>query len=364
MTDEIDRREFLGLAGRAAAMGFATSFAGCTAVAGPKGDSSTKPKRGKGKSRKLTALVYDPVFKKHDTGRGHPESPARLDAITRALADKRFKGRLLPLKPREATRERIVTCHAGEYYKLVKDRVAAGKSGLGFADTPVGKDSFAAAVKAVGAGLVAVDAVFEGKAKNAFCAVRPPGHHALKAKGMGFCIFSNLALAAKYAQAKHKIKRVLIADWDVHHGNGTQEMFYQDNSVFFFSTHQSDWYPFTGPATDTGKGKGKGFTLNCPLPAGSGRKQIVGAFKDKLVPAADKFKPELVLISAGFDSRKGDRLGRFVLTDADFAELTGIMLDIAKRHAGGRLVSMLEGGYNLKGLASATAAHVDALAGA
>ena len=362
MGDDVDRREFLKWVTGAAMAAFVSSLTGDAAAAGP--TTGKAPRKAKGKGKKLTALLYDPVFKKHDTGRGHPESPARLDAIMKALGDKRFKGLLLRLEPRAATQERILACHARDYYRLVKGRIAAGRSSLGFADTPVGKDSFAAAVKAVGAALVAVDAVFDGRAKNAFCAARPPGHHAGKAQGMGFCIFNNVALAARYAQKKHKVKRVLIADWDVHHGNGTQAMFYEDETVFFFSTHQWPWYPGTGPAAETGKGKGKGFTLNCPLPAGAGRKQIVGAFKGKLVPAADRFKPELVLISAGFDSRKGDPLGRFMLTDDDFAELTRVMLDIARRHAGGRLVSLLEGGYDLKGLASAAAAHVHALAGA
>jgi acetoin utilization deacetylase AcuC-like enzyme len=174
-------------------------------------------------------------------------------------------------------------------------------------------------------------------------------------------VFNNVAVAARYAQAKHKIGKVLIVDWDVHHGNGTQDAFYEDGSVLFFSTHQSPWYPGTGPADETGAGKGLGLTINCPLPAGTGRKDIFAAFTDKLLPAAAKFKPEMVFISAGFDSREGDPLGQFRLADADFADLTKIMLQVAKDHAGGRLVSVLEGGYNLEGLASAATAHVRAL---
>ena len=313
--------------------------------------------------KKLTALLSDPIYRKHDTGPGHPEAPARMDVIGRALEDKRFEGRLLRLAPRAATEEEVLACHAREYYQLVQKRISAGAASLGFADTPVGKHSFAAALKAAGAALTAVDAVFDGRARNAFCAVRPPGHHALPARGMGFCIFNNVALAARYAQKAHKIRRVLIADWDVHHGNGTQAMFYEDDSVFFFSTHQSHWYPGTGDATERGAGKGKGFTLNCPFPAGAGGKEIIGAFTDRLAPAAAKFRPELVLISAGFDSRAGDPLGRFRLTDEDFATLTRVMQAIADEHAGGRLVSLLEGGYDLAGLGRATAAHVDALAG-
>ncbi|HYM12699.1 MAG TPA: histone deacetylase, partial [Bryobacterales bacterium] len=219
------------------------------------------------------------------------------------------------------------------------------------------------ALYAVGGVLNAVDAVMAGQARNAFCVVRPPGHHARPDQGMGFCVFNNVAIAARHAQHQHGVERVLIADWDVHHGNGTQDIFYSDGSVLFFSTHQHPWYPGTGRAEETGMGKGKGATINCPFPAGSGRREILGAFREKLVPAAEAFKPGLVLLSAGFDSRLGDPLGLFTLNDEDFAELTKLMLELAAKHAGGRLVSVLEGGYNLSGLASAATAHVKALLG-
>ena len=228
----------------------------------------------------------------------------------------------------------------------MKSQPAAHEHSTG--DTSVGPRTWDVALKAVGGVLNAVDAVVSRKAANAFCAVRPPGHHARPAQGMGFCVFNNIALAARYAQRKHGIERVLIADWDVHHGNGTQDIFYEDGSVFFFSVHQSPWYPGTGRADETGAGKGANCTMNCPFPAGSGREQILGVFRNKLKPAADAFKPDLVMISAGFDSRKDDPLGQFTLADEDFAELTSLLLEVADKYAGGRLVSVLEGGYSLR----------------
>jgi acetoin utilization deacetylase AcuC-like enzyme len=200
-----------------------------------------------------------------------------------------------------------------------------------------------------------------GLSKTAFALVRPPGHHANAAAGRGFCVLNNVAVAARYAQRRLGVQRVLIVDWDVHHGNGTQEIFYGDGSVFFFSTHQSPWYPGTGRASETGEGEGIGATLNCPLPAGSGRTEVFACFEKKLVPAMQKFRPELVLISAGFDSRKGDPLGRFELEDADFADLTRLVREIADKSAEGRVVSLLEGGYSLEGLAAGVSAHVRAL---
>jgi acetoin utilization deacetylase AcuC-like enzyme len=232
---------------------------------------------------------------------------------------------------------------------------------LSTGDTHIGPRSYDVAVKAAGGVLNAVDAVAAHKSKNAFCVVRPPGHHATADRGMGFCLFNNIAIAARYAQKKHGVARALIVDWDVHHGNGTQDIFYTDGSVFYFSTHQSPWYPGTGAADETGEGAGAGKTLNVPCPAGTGRNEILDAFQHKLLPAARAFKPELTLISAGFDSRLGDPLGQFTLVDHDFADLTRILLEIADQFSGGRLISVLEGGYNLSGLGSAAAAHVGAL---
>ncbi len=373
MSDEpaIERRDFLKLAGGATAAALGSSVLGACADATaaearptpkPATKPATKPAGAATGPAPRTALVYDAAYKKHVTGPGHPERPERLDAIMAALGDKALAPLLVRVPARAATDAEIAACHSREYLALVRREVAAGRAMLSTGDANIGKDSLDAALRAAGGAIAAVDAVFDGRAKNAFCAVRPPGHHATPSRGMGFCVFNNAAVAARHAQRKHKVARVLIVDWDVHHGNGTQEIFYEDGSVFYFSTHQSPWYPGTGARAETGKGKGKGATMNRPFPAGAGRKEIVGAFRDDLAPAAARFRPELVIVSAGFDSRAGDPLGRFRLTDDDFAELTRIVIDLARGHGGGRVVSMLEGGYNLTGLATAAAAHVKALA--
>ncbi|MGH9660260.1 MAG: histone deacetylase family protein, partial [Bryobacteraceae bacterium] len=306
-------------------------------------------------------LLSDPLYKQHLTGDGHPERPDRYDAVMQGLDRAALVAQALAIKPRAATDDELAACHTRPYIATVRRDVARVERGVGdlsTGDTTISPRSLEVALAAAGGVLNAVDAVATGKAKRAFCAVRPPGHHATPDRGMGFCLFNNVAVAARYAQRKHGVGRVLIADWDVHHGNGTQDIFYNDGSVFFFSTHQSPWYPGTGHPGETGEGKGKGCILNCPFPAGSGRKEIAGAFRDRLAPAARRFRPELVIVSAGFDSRMGDPLGRFTLADAEFAELTAVLLEIG----GGRLVSVLEGGYNLSGLASAATAHVRALA--
>ncbi len=306
-----------------------------------------------------TAIYADPVSKDHDTGPGHPEHSARFDAALEGV-------RALPLAVstrRAATEDEITLCHTLPYVRTVKREVQAGMTDLITGDTSICPRSFDVAVNAVGTALTAVDALMRGEYRNAFCIVRPPGHHATPDRGMGFCIFNNVAIAARYAQSHYGVERVLIADWDVHHGNGTQDIFYADPSVLFFSTHQHPWYPGTGAAGETGQGKGDGTTINCPLPAGSGREEILDAFRRRLEPAAEQYRPELVLVSAGFDSRAGDPLGRFLLHDDDFAELTLLMMEIAERFAGGRLLSLLEGGYSIAGLTAGVRAHAHALAG-
>jgi acetoin utilization deacetylase AcuC-like enzyme len=305
----------------------------------------------------MTGLAGDPLCKEHLTGPGHPEQPARFDAAVAALRDLD----LAKIPPRLATHDELALCHSRQYIQLAEREILEGHHELSTGDTIVSPKSLDAALRATGQALNAVDAIVDKRVSNAISIGRPPGHHATPARGMGFCIFNTIAIAARYAQHKHGIGRVLIADWDVHHGNGTQDIFYTDGTVFFFSTHQSPWYPGTGARSERGEGAGEDMTLNCPFPAGSGRTEILGAFQDQLIAAANEVKPEFVLISAGFDSRAGDPLGQFLLTDEDFVDLTRVMREIADKHAGGRLLSVLEGGYSLTGLAAGVRAHVEAL---
>ena len=303
----------------------------------------------------------DATCRQHDAGPGHPEQPARYDAVLAALEMAGLRAKMREVPARKIARDDLLLVHTAAYLDLAEREIRAGAEQLSTGDTGVGAHSWDAAMAAAGCALAATEAVVKGDAKTAFCLVRPPGHHAGAARGMGFCILNNIALAARHAQKRLGIGRVAIVDWDVHHGNGTQDIFYADGSVFFFSTHQSPWYPGTGSADETGQGEGKGTTLNCPLTARSGRAEIFACFERRLVPAMEKFRPELVLISAGFDSREGDPLGQFLLKDADFADLTRIVRGIADKTAQGRVVSILEGGYSLTGLASAATAHVAAL---
>jgi len=305
-----------------------------------------------------TALLLDEVFQRHRTAPGHPECPARAAAIQRALEPAEGFPRIAP---RRAELEEVALCHDRRYIEQVLAQIAEGETELAGGDVSVGAESGEVALQAVGGVIDTVNAVLDKKAVNAFCAVRPPGHHARPAAPMGFCLFNNVAIAARHAQSRG-LERIAIVDWDVHHGNGTQEIFYADNSVLFYSSHQAPFYPGTGWRHETGEGLGVGYTINRPFPAGAGRAELLGAFHDSLLPALEAFRPEMVLISAGFDSRVDDPLGDFRLADADFAEMTRLLLDVAARHSENRLISVLEGGYNVEGLALAVAAHVRELA--
>ncbi len=310
-----------------------------------------------------TAIVTDAVCREHRGPLEHPERPERLDAILNGLAKSDVMDLLVRSPSRAATLDELKLCHTAAYIELVQKEIAGGAAQLSTGDAFICPQSWEPALRAAGCSLSAVDAVFERRAKNVFCAVRPPGHHATADTGMGFCIFNNAAIAARYAQKKYGAQRVAIVDWDVHHGNGTQDIFYADGSVFYFSTHQAPLYPGTGLRDETGIGAGLGTTLNVPVAEGTTGREMSAIFREQLVPAMKIFRPDFVVVSAGFDARVNDPLGGLLLTDHDFADLTDIVLDIAKEFSEGRLISILEGGYNLAGLASAAVQHVRTLAG-
>ena len=294
-----------------------------------------------------TGLILDERYIRHLLGRNHPESPERLRAIQRKLEATGLIKTVVNIAPSVDPLTHIRAIHPESHLKLVNKQA---------------RDESICRL-AVSGCLAAVDAVCTGKVSNAFCAVRPPGHHASDGGEYGFCFYNNVAIAARYAQRKHKLAKILIVDWDYHHGDGTEWAFYEDPTVLFFSTHALYAFPGTGFADRTGKGAGKGFNINVPMPRGTDDKAILNAFKAKLVPAVDTFRPDLVLISAGFDSRKDDPLGDFAVTDAGFAELTKLMMSIAAAYSGSRVVSILEGGYNTEGLALAVESHVRTLLG-
>lgn len=307
------------------------------------------------------AFISSDEYLRHLSDRSHVECPQRLIAIKERLVEDGLWEQLEHLAPRMCSQAEASLVHTQDYLNVAERDVKSGMSSLSTGDTDIDRSSWDVACLAAGGVLSGVDAIFQSDIKMSFCAVRPPGHHATPTQGMGFCLLSNVAIAARYAQTKYQIGKVLIVDWDVHHGNGTQDAFYEDDSVFFFSTHQHPWYPGTGMEDERGTGRGLGTTLNVPLPAGTGADRILSAYADSMKSAVDRFRPELVIISAGFDSRRGDPLGKFRLDDPDFATLTQLLQQIAAEHAEGRLISVLEGGYRLEGVAAGVAAHIRAL---
>lgn len=312
-----------------------------------------------------TAIIHHPIYEKHDTGHGHPETAERYRNIMKALqSDEQLWSALGEITPEKASQGLVQAAHTKELFKRAENAFANGLDRLD-ADTTISMKSFDAALFAAGGAIAGVDAVMQGGARNAFAAVRPPGHHATAEHTMGFCIFNNVAVAARYAQNNYKeIDRVAIIDWDVHHGNGTQGIFYTDPTVFFFSMHQYPWYPGTGTRGETGHGRGLGTTLNVPVKAFTKAKDQTAAFEAAIGEMAAKMKPDMIFISAGFDAHMTDPLGQLQLEDPDFAALTKTVMQWADDACGGRVVSCLEGGYNLETLGETVRTHVTALSGA
>jgi acetoin utilization deacetylase AcuC-like enzyme len=312
-----------------------------------------------------TGFAYQVDFLKHQTGSQHPERPARLLAILEGLDRAGLRERLVPLPSQAVGPEWVLAVHSPEYVQRLQ---AVCRDGLPYLDTPdcvVCRDSYRVALLAAGAATAAVDAVMAGQVRRAFCAVRPPGHHAEADAAMGFCLLNNIAIAANYARRRYGVRRALIFDWDVHHGNGTQHAFEADADVFFCSIHQDPrtLYPGTGYATERGIGPGEGTTLNLPMPAGSSDDDYQNVLQAQFLPAAEAFDPELVLVSAGFDTHVDDPLASIRLTDEGFAWMGRMICGLADRFASGRLVSILEGGYNLDVLRRCVPQHVAILDG-
>lgn len=308
-------------------------------------------------------FFYHPEYLNHDTGAGHPERPDRLTAVVNHLLGVPEWHALTHHRPRAATAAEVQLVHPERYVSWVAQQCASGEELLDQGDTHVCRVSYEVALLAAGAVLDATDQVLSGRLNSAFCAVRPPGHHAETATAMGFCLFNNVAIGARYAQKHHGVERVAIVDWDVHHGNGTQEMFYGDSTVLYISLHQYPFYPGTGSERERGSGKGEGFTLNCPMRAGSGEKEYLDTFQARILPELDQFRPELLMISAGFDAHRDDPLANIDLTEESFGKMTEMMMNVAGRCCGGKIVSVLEGGYDLQALARSVETHVRRLLG-
>ena len=295
-----------------------------------------------------TGLLLDPYFLKHSMGPFHPETPERLKVVEARLKSADIFEALHTFKASGSAENLVSLVHTQQHINSIKNK------------RPL---SHEVVCRIIDGATLAADMIMRGDLKNTFCAVRPPGHHAENTGIIeGFCVYNSIAVLARYLQKEHGLKRILIIDWDYHHGNGTESAFYTDPSILFFSTHDQFAYPGTGSPDRTGSGEGEGYNINVHLPCGATDDDIVNAFRSKLLPAAEAFKPEFILISAGFDSRKQDPLGCFDITDDGFIELTRMTMELADKHCQGRIISMLEGGYNLQGNADAVLAHVKTLA--
>ena len=308
-----------------------------------------------------TAVVIDPDFLKHQPGHAHPERPERLKILldlTRGLHGSDLQ--ILP--PRPAKKEEVSSCHSSEYIDLVRSTSEINRYALD-GDTVTCADSYGIALLAVGGFLRLLDSVSDFDFRNGFALVRPPGHHATRDRAMGFCLFNTVAIGAQYLKRLYGARRILIMDWDVHHGNGTQDNFYQDPSVLYISTHQYPYYPGTGAIEEVGNGKGEGYTVNIPLPAGCGDEEYLCVFKEIVIPIADKYQPEWVLVSAGFDPHQHDPLGGMRVTEKGFGIMASMLLELAQKHAAGKIAFLLEGGYNLEALRNSVSVVLEKMKG-
>jgi acetoin utilization deacetylase AcuC-like enzyme len=308
-----------------------------------------------------TAFLTSPFFARHDTGPSHPERASRLDAIQRQLEEDGLLADLALIEAPEADRESVARVHDRTHVARIEAAIARGARVLDEGDTRVSSESFRAALAAAGGAVRAADLVLDGACDNAFVAARPPGHHAGRAAAMGFCLLNNAAIAAAHLRVKRGLERVAILDWDVHHGNGTQHLFEEDPSVFYASLHQWPLYPGTGSADERGLGAGEGTTLNAPQPPGAGDREWLGALEGTVLPALEAFRPEFVIVSAGFDAHERDPLAQTQLSTEAFGTMTVLALDLARRCCRGRLVSTLEGGYDLGALAESVSVHLKEL---
>ena len=309
----------------------------------------------------MRVLLYDdPIFREHHAGRGHPERPERLDAIRRGLRESELEPRLRLAAPRDASRDELRRVHTETHVARVA--ATAGRTVRFDPDTQAGPRSYAAALRAAGAAVDAVERVLAGEVDRAFCAVRPPGHHAEADRAMGFCLFNNVAVGAAHALARG-LERVMVVDWDVHHGNGTQHTFYDDPRVLYLSSHEFPFYPGTGALDEVGEGPGRGFTVNLPMPAGLGDAEYARVYRQVVEPVGRAFDPELVLVSMGFDPYVSDPLAGMRVTERGFAEMAAVCLSIAAGAARSRAVFVLEGGYDLEGIARSSAAVAAPLLG-
>ena len=310
-------------------------------------------------SENKTGIVYDERYLNHKTG-NHPESPERLAAIYEYLKDKEIFKKLKKIKPYPSPVKVVEYIHNINYIKSVKQLSEMG-GGMLDMDTVLSRETYDIALLAVGGVLAAIDAVMDRVVKNAFCLIRPPGHHALPDRGMGFCIFNNIAIGARYLQNKYNIERVAIIDWDVHHGNGTQDAFYRDPSVFYFSLHQFPHYPGTGDIKEDGLNEGKGYTMNAPLRPGAEFAAYKEILENHFLPAIIKFSADFILISSGFDAHRDDPLSAVNLQTEDYHHITKLVVSCAEETCKGRIVSVLEGGYNLNALRLSACEHLRGL---